>query len=91
MRPDLAADTSRPPQSSRAPRSLAPERRHSLWHPSHCRLFGQSGQLLAERNVTGAGGTIQSFAVSNYPPGNYLIQVTTADGAKQVNKVMISK
>jgi len=55
------------------------------------RLFGQSGQLLAEKNVKGAGGTILSFPVSSYAPGNYLVQVTTADGARQVNKVLISK
>jgi hypothetical protein len=57
----------------------------------HIRLIGQSGQQLAERNVTGAGGTVQSFSVSNYPPGNYLIQVISADGAKQVSKVLISR
>ena len=55
------------------------------------RLFGQSGQLLAEKNVKGAGGTILSFPVSNYAPGNYLVQVVTADGARQVSKVLISK
>ncbi|MDO6432564.1 T9SS type A sorting domain-containing protein [Flavitalea sp. BT771] len=55
------------------------------------RLFGQSGQLLAEKNVKGAGGTILSFPVSSYAPGNYLVQVVTADGARQVNKVVISK
>ncbi|HEY4207688.1 MAG TPA: T9SS type A sorting domain-containing protein [Puia sp.] len=57
----------------------------------HIRLIGQSGQQLAEKNVTGAGGTIQSFSVSNYPPGNYLIQVIASDGAKQVGKVLISR
>lgn len=57
----------------------------------HIRLIGQSGQLLAEKSVTGAGGTIQSFAVSNYAPGNYLIQVATADGTKQVSKVVLSR
>jgi hypothetical protein len=57
----------------------------------HIRLIGQSGQLLVEKSVTGAGGTVQTFAVSNYPPGNYLIQVTTADGAKQVSKVFLSR
>lgn len=55
------------------------------------RLFGQSGQLLAEKRVQGAGGTIQSFPVSSYAPGNYLVQVVTADGARQVSKVVISK
>jgi len=55
------------------------------------RLIGQSGQLLAEKNVKGAGGTILSFPVSSYAPGNYLVQVITADGARQVSKVLISK
>ncbi len=55
------------------------------------RLIGQSGQLLAEKTVSGAGGTTLSFAVSNYPPGQYLVQVITADGARQVNKVFISR
>ncbi|HVU54707.1 MAG TPA: T9SS type A sorting domain-containing protein [Puia sp.] len=57
----------------------------------HIRLIGQSGQLLAEKSVTGAGGTIQSFSVSNYPPGNYLVQVVSSDGVKQVSKVVISR
>jgi len=55
------------------------------------RLIGLSGQLLAEKNVSGAGGTIQTFTVNNYPPGNYLIQVLHADGTKQVSKVLISR
>jgi hypothetical protein len=55
------------------------------------RLFGQSGQLLAERNVTNAAGTVQSFPVSSYPVGNYLLQVVTPDGAKQISKVLITR
>jgi len=55
------------------------------------RLFAQSGQLLAEKNVMNAAGTTQSFPVSIYPPGNYLVQVITADGIRQVSKVLISK
>ena len=55
------------------------------------RLIGLSGQLLAEKNVSGAGGTVQTFTVSNYPPGNYLIQVLHSDGTKQVSKVLISR
>jgi hypothetical protein len=57
----------------------------------HIRLIGQTGQVLAEKNVNGAGGTVQTFAVSNYTPGNYLIQVVTSDGTKQVTKVLISR
>jgi hypothetical protein len=55
------------------------------------RLIGQSGQVLAEKNVKGAGGTILSFPVSSYAPGNYLVQVVAADGTRQVNKVLITK
>jgi hypothetical protein len=55
------------------------------------RLIGLSGQLLAEKNVANAGGTVQTFTVSNYPPGNYLIQVLHSDGTKQVSKVLISR
>ena len=57
----------------------------------HIRLIGQTGQVLAEKNVSGAGGTIQTFSVGNYPPGNYLIQVITSDGTKQISKVLISR
>ncbi|MBN8855774.1 MAG: hypothetical protein BGO55_22635 [Sphingobacteriales bacterium 50-39] len=57
----------------------------------HIRLIGQSGQMLAEKNLSGAGGTIQTFGVSNYPPGNYLIQVLHSDGTKQISKVLISR
>lgn len=56
---------------------------------AHIRLIGQTGQVLAEK--TGAGGTVQTFSVGNYPPGNYLIQVITSDGTKQVSKVLISR
>jgi len=56
---------------------------------AHIRLFGQSGQLLSEKN--GAGGTIQTFSVGNYPPGDYLIQVISSDGTKQISKVLISR
>lgn len=55
------------------------------------RLIGLSGQLLVEKNITGAGGTIQTIPVSNYPPGNYLIQVLHSDGTKQISKVLISR
>jgi hypothetical protein len=55
------------------------------------RLIGLSGQLLAEKNVANAGGTVQTFTVNNYPPGNYLIQVLHSDGTKQVSKVLISR
>jgi len=55
------------------------------------RFIGQTGQLLVERRVTGAGGTTLSIPVSSYAPGNYLVQVVTADGSKQVSKVVISR
>lgn len=55
------------------------------------RLIGQTGQLLAEKRTAGSGGSIVTFPVSSYAPGNYLIQIITADGAKQTSKVMISR
>jgi len=59
--------------------------------PVNMRLIDLAGHLLVEKNVSGAGGTIQTFTVSNYPPGNYLIQVLHADGTKQINKVLIAR
>lgn len=55
------------------------------------RLISQSGQLLVEKKVTNTGGTTVSLAVSSYPPGNYLIQVSGPDGTQQVSKLLISK
>jgi hypothetical protein len=55
------------------------------------RLISQSGQLLAERKVTNTGGTMVSLPVSNYPSGNYLIQVVGQDGTQQISKLLISK
>jgi len=55
------------------------------------RLMNQSGQLLQERSVTNASGTTIALSVSSYPQGNYLIVVATADGSKQVSKLLISK
>jgi len=55
------------------------------------RLFSQTGQLLTEKSVSNAGGTTISLPVSNYPQGNYVLIVSTTDGTKQVNKLMISK
>jgi len=55
------------------------------------RLISQSGQLLVEKKVTNTGGTTVSLAVSSYPQGNYLIQVTGADGTQQISKLFISR
>ena len=55
------------------------------------RLIGQTGQLLAEKRVSNAAGTIVTFPVASYAPGNYLVQIVTADGAKQISKVLISR
>jgi hypothetical protein len=55
------------------------------------RLFSQSGQLLIEKKVDNAAGTIVSLPVSNYPQGNYLIIVTGANGSRQVSKLFISR
>ncbi|HEX9511325.1 MAG TPA: T9SS type A sorting domain-containing protein [Puia sp.] len=55
------------------------------------RLISQSGQLLVEKKVNNAGGTIVSLPVSSYPQGNYLIQVTGPDGTQQISKLFISR
>jgi len=55
------------------------------------RLISQSGQVLVERKLNNAGGSILSLPVGNYPQGNYLIMVTGADGSKQVSKLFISR
>ena len=55
------------------------------------RLFNQTGQLLQQRNVTNGGGTTIAFSVSGYPQGNYMVEVTAADGTKQSSKLLISK
>ncbi|GGB14312.1 T9SS type A sorting domain-containing protein [Puia dinghuensis] len=55
------------------------------------RLFNQTGQLLQERSVVNGGGTTVALSVSGYPQGNYLIEVTSADGSKQASKLLISK
>lgn len=55
------------------------------------RLLNQSGQLLQEKRVNNAGGTIVPLAVSSYPQGNYLVVVAYADGSTQVSKLLISK
>ena len=55
------------------------------------RLFNQSGQVLQEKSVTNAGGTIVPLAVSSYPEGDYIIVVSAADGSRQVSKLMITK
>ena len=55
------------------------------------RLFNQNGQVLQEKSVTNAGGTIVPLAVSSYPNGDYIIVVSAADGSRQVSKLMITK
>jgi hypothetical protein len=55
------------------------------------RLYNQSGQLLILKNVANAGGTTVALPVAGYPAGNYVIVVNSADGAKQVSNVLISK
>jgi len=58
---------------------------------ANIRLINESGQLLMEKNVSNAGGTIVPLSVSGYPQGNYLVLVTGSDGTQQVNKVLISR
>jgi len=55
------------------------------------RLLNQSGQILVEKKLNNAAGTILSLPVSSYPQGNYLILVTGADGSQHATKLLISK
>jgi hypothetical protein len=55
------------------------------------RLYNLTGQLLQEKNLSNAGGTTVPLAVSGYAAGTYLLIVTSADGSKQVTKLMIAK
>jgi len=58
---------------------------------ANIRLINLSGQVLMEKNVSNAGGTIVPLTVSGFPQGSYLIVVTGSDGTKQVNKILIAK
>ncbi|MHA4810864.1 T9SS type A sorting domain-containing protein [Flavitalea flava] len=55
------------------------------------RVLNQAGQVLAEKKVANGLGTTQSFTVSNYPPGNYVVVVNGSDGSQQATKIVISK
>lgn len=55
------------------------------------RLYNQAGQLLQERNVSNTGGSIVTFAVGNYPEGNYVIVAIGEDGSRQTSKLVITK
>jgi Secretion system C-terminal sorting domain len=55
------------------------------------RLFNLSGQLLQEKNLSNAGGTTVPLAVSGYSTGTYLLVISTADGSKQVTKLLITR
>jgi hypothetical protein len=58
---------------------------------ANIRLVNLSGQVMLEKNVTNAGGTIVPLTVSGFPQGSYLIVVTGSDGTKQVNKILVAK
>jgi hypothetical protein len=58
---------------------------------ANIRLVNLAGQVLMEKNVSNAGGTIVPLTVSSFPQGSYLIVVTGSDGTKQVNKILIAK
>ena len=55
------------------------------------RLVNTIGQLLMEKTVSSAAGTIVPLTVSNFPQGDYLIVVVGSDGTQQVNKLLIAK
>ncbi len=58
---------------------------------TNIRLVNLAGQVLMEKNVTNARGTIVPLSVSSLPSGNYLVVITGTDGSKQVNKILITK
>jgi hypothetical protein len=58
---------------------------------ANIRLVNLAGQVMMEKNVSNAGGTIVPLTVSGFPQGSYLIVVTGSDGTKQVNKILIAK
>jgi Secretion system C-terminal sorting domain len=55
------------------------------------RLISQSGQVLAEKQVTASGTTTVSLAVGGYPQGNYVVLVSGSDGTQQTSKLVIVK
>ncbi len=55
------------------------------------RLINQAGQVLAEQRALKAGGTTITMYVSQYPTGNYLLQVSGSDGSSQTKKLLITK
>ncbi len=55
------------------------------------RLYNQSGQLLQEKKVSGSNGTIVTFAIQQYTPGIYVLNVTAADGTRENSKILIGR
>ncbi len=55
------------------------------------RLFNQSGQMLVEKNVANAGGTVTALPIGGYPEGTYVIVVSGSDGSKSTLKVLVTK
>ncbi|MBE0661115.1 MAG: choice-of-anchor J domain-containing protein [Bacteroidales bacterium] len=56
---------------------------------THMRMFSYTGQVVYERNVTGAGTT--SIDVKPYHSGAYILQLITADGQTFNKRILISR
>lgn len=54
------------------------------------RLYNQAGQLLQEKKVSGGSGVIVTFAIQQYTPGIYVLNVMGADGSRENGKILIA-
>jgi hypothetical protein len=53
------------------------------------RLISVTGLVLLERKLNGGKGAAVSIPVTQFQPGNYIIQVSGSDGTKQTKEVFI--
>ena len=54
------------------------------------RLLSSSGQVLQERKLSHAGGTILSLPIQNYAKGSYMISISGSDGSHHMSKVLVT-
>ncbi len=54
-------------------------------------LMNLSGQVLAEKKLSGANAATVSFPVSQYPAGIYILHVSAADGTRQNRQIIVSR
>ncbi|HMH32747.1 MAG TPA: T9SS type A sorting domain-containing protein [Puia sp.] len=55
------------------------------------RLINQSGQVLHEKKLSHAAGTTVSIPVQNFPQGNYILQMSGADGKNLARSFVITR